>query len=228
VPPSQQRTALVTGAARGIGAAIAAELSARGVNIVAPTRQELELGDPEAIEHFLNAQKASGVSIDILVNNAGINFIDPLEDIAQETWHKTFQVNVHAPFRLAQALAPAMKERRWGRIVNVSSMFSVVSRPHRTVYSATKSALNGLTRTLAIELGPANVLVNSVGPGYVETALTRQNNSAEELDRIACTIPLRRLAQPKEIATFVAFLCSEDNSYITGQLLLVDGGFTIL
>jgi NAD(P)-dependent dehydrogenase (short-subunit alcohol dehydrogenase family) len=228
VPPSQQRTALVTGAARGIGAAIAAEFVARGVNVVAPTRQELELADPAAIEHFLTTQKTSGVSIDILVNNAGINFINPLEDVSQETWHKTFQVNVHAPFRLAQALAPAMKERRWGRIVNISSMFSVVSRQHRAVYSATKSALNGLTRTLAIELGPGNVLVNSVGPGYVETALTRQNNSAEELDRIAGTIPLRRLAQPEEIAKFVAFLCSEDNTYITGQLLLADGGFTIL
>jgi 3-oxoacyl-[acyl-carrier protein] reductase len=228
VPPSQQRTALVTGAARGIGAAISAEFAARGVNVIAPTRQNLELADPAAIEHFLTTQKTTGVSIDILVNNAGINFINPLEDISQEDWHKTFQVNVHAPFRLAQALAPAMKERRWGRIVNVSSMFSVVSRQHRAVYSATKSALNGLTRTLAIELGPGNVLVNSVGPGYVETALTRQNNSAEELDRIAGTIPLRRLAQPEEIAKFVAFLCSEDNTYITGQLLLADGGFTIL
>jgi 3-oxoacyl-[acyl-carrier protein] reductase len=103
-----------------------------------------------------------------------------------------------------------------------------VTKEQRAAYSTVKSGLNGLTRTLAVELGPSNVLVNAVGPGYVETELTRQNNSPEDLKRIANSIPLGRLAQPAEIAKFVAFLCSDDNSYTTGQLLLIDGGFTCL
>jgi 3-oxoacyl-[acyl-carrier protein] reductase len=222
------RTALITGGARGIGAAIAAELKARGCNVVAPSRQELDLASPDSIEQFVARQSESGTAIDILVNNAGINFINPIEKISQETWLQTFQVNLHAPFRLVQAMAPAMKDRGWGRIINISSVFSTVTKEHRAVYSTVKSGLNGLTRTLAVELGPSNVLVNSVGPGYVETELTRQNNSPEALERIAGNIPLRRLAQPSEIAKFVAFLCSEENTYITGQLLLIDGGFTCL
>lgn len=225
---AEKRTALVTGAARGIGAAIASELTARGIRVLAPTRQDLDLSSPGSIDQFVQRQAESGVHVDILVNNAGINFINPVENISQESWLNAFQVNLHAPFRLVQALAPSMKARQWGRIVNISSIFSLVTKEHRAAYSAVKSGLNGLTRTLAVELGPSNVLVNGVGPGYVETELTRQNNSVEALQRIASAIPLRRLAQPSEVAKFVAFLCSDDNSYITGQLLLIDGGFTCL
>jgi 3-oxoacyl-[acyl-carrier protein] reductase len=220
---SSKRTALVTGGGRGIGAAIATELTARGVAVLAPTRQELDLANPDSIERFLSRHAESGVHVDILINNAGINFISPMEKISRETWLQTFQVNLHAPFRLIQALAPGMKERRWGRIVNISSIFSMVTKEQRAAYSAVKSGLNGLTRTLAVELGPSNVLVNGVGPGYVETELTRQNNSPEDLKRIANSIPLGRLAQPAEIAKFVAFPCSDDNTYVTGQLLLIDG-----
>ena len=225
---AKTRTALVTGGARGIGAAIVAELARRGVRVLAPTRQELDLADPASVEAYIVRQKETGEPIDILVNNAGINFINPIEKISQEMWLQTFQVNLHSPFRLTQAFAPGMQDRNWGRIINISSVFSTVTKEHRAVYSTVKSGLNGLTRTLAVELGPSNVLVNSVGPGYVETELTRQNNSPEAIERIRGTIPLRRLAQPSEIANFVAFLCSNDNTYITGQLLLIDGGFTCL
>lgn len=222
------RTALVTGGARGIGAAIVAELQSRGVRVLAPPRQELDLADPASVEAYLARQRETGETVDILINNAGINFINPIEKISQELWLQTFQVNLHSPFRLAQAFAPAMKAQNWGRIINISSVFSTVTKEHRAVYSTVKSGLNGLTRTLAVELGPNNVLVNAVGPGYVETELTRQNNSPEALERIVANIPLRRMAQPSEIARFVAFLCSDDNTYITGQLLLIDGGFTCL
>ena len=225
---SKTRTALVTGGARGIGAAIAAALTDRGLRVLTPTRQELDLADSSSVERFVSRHQESGEHVDILVNNAGINFINPIERISQEMWLQTFQVNLHSPFRLVQALAPAMKTQNWGRIINISSVFSTVTKEHRAVYSTVKSGLNGLTRTLAVELGPSNVLVNSVGPGYVETELTRQNNSPEDIQRIAGNIPLRRLAQPGEIARFVAFLCSDENTYITGQLLLIDGGFTCL
>ncbi len=110
----------------------------------------------------------------------------------------------------------------------MSSIFGIVTRAQRAAYSTTKAGLAGLTRTMAVEMGRDNVLVNCVAPGYVGTELTRQNNSDEDLERIAETIPVGRLAEPAEIAKFVAFLCSEDNTYITGQVLVADGGFTCL
>jgi 3-oxoacyl-[acyl-carrier protein] reductase len=196
------------------------------VKVLAPTRDELNLAQSDSIERYVQTCQQRGTRVDILVNNAGINIIEPLERVTSEAWASTMQVNLNAPFRLIQAFAPQMKERRWGRVVSISSIFGVVARAQRAAYSTTKSALAGLTRTAAIELGPQNVLVNCVAPGYVETALTRQNNSPDELQRIAGTIPLARLAQPEEIAKFVAFLCSDDNTYITGQVLVADGGFT--
>jgi NAD(P)-dependent dehydrogenase (short-subunit alcohol dehydrogenase family) len=217
---------LVTGGARGIGAAIVGELNSRGLNVLAPTRDELDLARADSIERYIEACQKQAVRVDILVNNAGINIIEPLDRVSPEAWVSTLQVNLNAPFRLIQAFAPHMKERRWGRVVSISSIFGIVARAQRAAYSTSKSALAGLTRTAAIELGPHNVLMNCVAPGYVETELTRQNNSPEELQRIAGTIPLGRLAQPEEIAKFVAFLCSDDNSYITGQVLVADGGFT--
>lgn len=218
------RTALLTGASRGIGAAIAAALTERGIRILSPSRQELDLSDPASVDRFIAAN--SVVPVDILVNNAGINLIKPLEAIDDAVWDAMFQVDLRAPFQLLRAFAPPMKARGWGRVVNLSSVFSLVSRERRISYTTMKSGLNGLTRAAAVELGPYGVLVNAVCPGYVETALTRQNNSPADLEHIRATIPLRRLAQPAEIARFVAFLCSDDNTYITGQMLAIDGGFT--
>lgn len=193
-----------------------------------PAREELDLSDATSIERFLDGLHHKQPGIDILVNNAGINIINPLEEISPTSWQSMLQVNLSAPFRLAQALAPTMRERRWGRIINITSIFGIVTRQQRAAYSATKSGLAGLTRTLAVELGRDNVLVNGVAPGYVETELTRQNNSTADLERIAGTIPMGRLAQPQEIAKLVAFLCSDDNTYITGQVVVADGGFTCL
>jgi NAD(P)-dependent dehydrogenase (short-subunit alcohol dehydrogenase family) len=223
-----ERTALVTGGSRGIGAAIVDELSVRGIQVLAPRRLALDLSDANSIEKYLQSLADEERKIDILVNNAGINFISPLEKISPDTWQSMLQVNVTAPLRLAQAIAPQMRRRAWGRIVNISSIFGIVTRARRAAYSTAKAGLAGLTRTLAVELGRDNVLVNCVAPGYVGTELTRQNNSDEEIARIAETIPLGRLAEPSEIAKFVAFLCSEENTYITGQVLVADGGFTCL
>lgn len=221
------RTALVTGAARGIGKAIAAELAAGGWNILAPTRAELDLANPASVEAYC-AQLTAGQPVDALINNAGINVINPVEKVRDEDWDAMLQVNVTAPRKLAQAVAAGMIARGWGRIVNISSVFGVVSRAGRSAYTTTKAAINGLTRTLAIELGPAGILVNSVCPGYVATDLTYQNNSAADIEAIKQTIPLRRLGTAEEIARLVAFLCSDANSYITGQFIIQDGGFTCL
>jgi 3-oxoacyl-[acyl-carrier protein] reductase len=118
-----------------------------------------------------------------------------------------------------------MKSNRYGRIVNISSIWSVVAKEGRLAYTASKSALNGATRTLAVELGEHGILVNTIAPGYVNTELTSQNNSSEQLRLIRNNIPLKRLAEPNEIAQIAAFLCSEKNSYMTGQVLVADGGY---
>lgn len=219
------RTALITGGSRGIGAAIVNKLTIDGYDILAPTRQEMDLGSSESIKSYLIKKKSQ---IDILINDAGINRIALLKDIKDQDLIDTIQINMLAPLRIIQEVTPHMQRTRFGRIVNISSIWSIVNRPGRTIYSISKSALNGLTRSLAVELAPYNILVNAVAPGYVATDLTRQNNSEEELKIICEAIPIRRLAEPHEIANIVAFLCSEQNTYLTGQTIVVDGGFTCL
>jgi NAD(P)-dependent dehydrogenase (short-subunit alcohol dehydrogenase family) len=218
--------ALVTGGSRGIGRAIVDELRRRGMDVLAPGREELDLAKPASVQKFIKAEARTG--IDVLVNNAGINHIRPLVKLDAAAWQEMIQVNLTAPMELIQGFSGGMRERKWGRIVNISSVFSLVTREGRAAYSSTKSGLNGLTRTCAVELAPEGILVNAVCPGYVETEMTRRNNGPAELAAIASAIPLRRLAQPDEIARVVGFLCSEENTYCTGQLLAVDGGFTVV
>lgn len=221
-----RRRALVTGASRGLGAAIAALLRDRGIDVLTPSRLDLDLSQPDSIKRYTQAPDVE--AIDILVNNAGINTPRLLEDLRDDEWAATLQTNLTSVMALTRALAPGMRARRWGRIVNISSIFSLVTKEKRALYSATKAGLNGFTRAAAIELASDGVLVNAVCPGYVDTELTRKNNAPADLAKIAATIPLKRLAMPEEIARFVAFLVSEDNTYITGQTLAIDGGFTCL
>jgi 3-oxoacyl-[acyl-carrier protein] reductase len=216
-------TALVTGASRGIGAAIVQRLMADGCNVLAPTRQEMDLESNTSIDAYLSQIKDH---IDILVNDAGINRISILSDIKDQDVDDTLQINLIAPLRIIREVSPHMQKKGFGRILNISSVWSVVSRPGRISYTMSKAALNGMTRSLAVELAPYNILVNAVAPGYVLTDLTRQNNSEAELETIRKTIPLLRLAEPQEIANIVAFLCSEQNTYLTGQTIVIDGGFT--
>jgi len=220
------RTVLITGGARGIGAAIAARLHATGHTVVAPPREELDLAVPESVDGYLARQR--GVAIDILVNNAGINILRPIAEIDDATWATMLQVNLTSALRLTQGIAPAMAARGWGRILNVASIFAVVTRERRGAYSMTKAALAALTRTAAVEYGPGGVLVNALAPGYVDTELTRRNNPPEAIAAIESGIPLRRMAQATELAEVAAFLVSDANSYLTGQTIIVDGGFTCL
>lgn len=217
-----KRKVLITGGARGIGAAIAKEMSQCGFEIIAPSRGELDLSKPPSVENFLKTPPR----VDVLVNNAGINVLKSLADLDGATWAEMMQVNLSAPLRLIQAVAPHMREQKWGRILNVSSIFSLVTKENRAAYSTTKSGLNALTRSAAVELGPHGILVNALCPGYVDTELTRKNNSLAEIEKIEESIPLRRMAKADELARVAAFLCSEENSYLTGQMVVVDGGFT--
>jgi 3-oxoacyl-[acyl-carrier protein] reductase len=214
---------LVTGASRGIGFAIADRLRQEGVRVLAPDRSYLDLSSSASMDAYLSTLNER---IDILVNNAGINKLSSGQEVTDADLYETLQVNLAAPLRLIRALSPRMVENNYGRIINISSVWSVVSKQRRVTYSMSKAGLNALTRSLAVELAPHNVLVNAVAPGFVNTELTSQNNSLEEIEAISRLIPMGRLAEPAEIAELVFFLCSERNSYITGQTLLVDGGFS--
>jgi NAD(P)-dependent dehydrogenase (short-subunit alcohol dehydrogenase family) len=216
------RVALVTGASRGIGLAIARLFQEAGASVLTPTRAEMDMSDIASIERYIGSVNGS---IDVLVNNAGINILAGLDEIERDGLNEMLQINLVAPIMLTKLVAEKMKANRYGRIVNISSIWSVVAKERRLAYAASKSAMSGVTRTLALELGQYGVLVNAIAPGYVNTELTSQNNSPEQIKQISSSIPLQRLAEPEEIAEAVAFLCSRKNSYMTGQVLVVDGGY---
>jgi 3-oxoacyl-[acyl-carrier protein] reductase len=220
-----EKIALVTGASRGIGKAIAEQLERDGVKLLLPTRKELDLLSNDSIDVYLESLRQQ---IDILVNNAGINRLGDFNAIKDSDLLDTIQINLVAPVRLTRGVIPGMIKRKYGRIVNISSIWSLISRPGRLTYSVSKSGLNAFTRSLAVEVAAYNILVNTVAPGYVNTELTRQNNTERELQNIRKMIPILRLAEPEEIACLVAFLCSEKNTYLTGQCLIIDGGYTCL
>lgn len=221
----KRKTALITGGSRGIGSAISTCFKTQGIKVLAPTRKEMDLLSDRSIDAYLDHLKEP---VDILVNNAGINLIAPIAELTDKNIKDTFQINLLAPLRIIRKLAPRMIKRKYGRIINIGSIWGLITKPKRITYTITKSGVAGLTRSLAIELAPYHILVNCVAPGYVNTELTKKNNSLAELSKIKNAIPLRRLCEPCEIAEVVLFLSSEKNSYITGQTIIVDGGYLCL
>jgi len=221
---SNHRTVFLTGGARGIGAAIRQELVTAGYAVLSPSREELDLASKDSVEAYL--RKHADLSADVLINNAGMNVPEKISKISWDTWSKTLQTNLTSAVRLIQFLAPGMSSRGYGRILNTSSILGIVTKEGRAAYSMTKAALNALTRSAALEFGAGGVLVNSLAPGYVDTELTRKNNSPEELASITRSIPLGRMADPQELAKVAGFLVSDQNTYLTGQTVVVDGGFT--
>jgi len=217
-----KKNILITGASRGIGKEIKKELENNGFNCITPTREELDINDSKSIEDFFFNLK---VEIDGLVNNAGINILGNLDSLSNADINSMVNTNLIAPLKLIQYVSKNMKLKRYGKIVNISSIWGVRSKEFRTLYSMTKFGINGITKSLARELGEYNILINSIAPGYVNTEMTQKNVSLEEQNKIKETIPLKRFAEPEEIAKLVAFLVSENNSYITGEIITIDGGF---
>ncbi len=184
--------ALVTGGSGGIGSSISEYFESHGVEVERPTRSELDLSKRRSVDQYVS----SGLDFDILVNNAGINHLCAISDLDLENWDKTIEVNLTSSAILMKACLGAMRKKKWGRIVNVASIYGRVVREHRGIYSATKAALIHLSATLAIEEAKHGILVNTVSPGFVNTPLTSQNNSPEKIKALVEQVPMGRLAEP--------------------------------
>jgi 3-oxoacyl-[acyl-carrier protein] reductase len=241
------RTALITGATRGIGKATAdcfyeaganliltgtkkeeidrlnAELSAQGVD--RKQYVQVDFADAASTKHFLEQLDAFG-TIDICVNNAGVNKIMDFVDTTYDDFKWLQTINLEVPYRILKVLGPKMIANQYGRIVNIASVWSVVTRHGRSMYTTSKTALVGLTKTLAVEWAQHNVLVNAVSPGFTLTELTKNTNTVEQLHVIEKMIPAKRMADPIEMARAITFLCSDFNTYLTGQNITIDGGYT--
>lgn len=214
---------LLTGSSRGIGKEIKKRLE-KEYKVIAPSRKELDLLDDSSISDYV--KKIKKEKINIIINNAGINHPQWIDEMSDENIKETIQINLVAPIKIVRGLVGNMKKDQWGRIVNISSIFGVVARGKQVLYTGTKHGINGVTKSLALELAQHNVLVNSVCPGFTDTDLIRIN-PPEKIAAIEKDIPLGRLAKPKEIAELVYFLISDNNSYITGESIVIDGGFSI-
>lgn len=233
----KNRTCLVTGGTRGIGLAIVESFLSAGANVIytgkSPkgqlthpnaTYESVDFENNESVATFL--KNLDKYTIDVMVNNAGINKIDSFGSINPEDFVRIQKINVEGPFRLCNYLAPLMAKRNYGRIVNIGSIFGHVSKEKRGSYSTSKFAILGMTKALALDFAASNVLVNVVSPGFIDTELTRTVLSQAEIDDLVSQVPMKRLGNPGEIATLVTFLCSDKNSFINAQNILIDGGFT--
>lgn len=217
------RTVFITGGSRGIGKSISTLLKKEGYIVISPPRGELDLNDQNSIlSYFANNPS---LKIDILINNAGVNLPQWIQEMDDNNINTTIQINLTAPILVTRALLSRMKKQKWGRIVNISSAYGIVARGKQVLYVATKHGINGVTKALALELATSNILVNSVCPGFTETELVMRNTQ-EKIKQIESDIPLGRLAKPIEIARLVSFLISDQNTYITGSTIVIDGGFT--
>jgi 3-hydroxybutyrate dehydrogenase len=251
-----ERVALVTGGGRGIGQSVARKLARLGADVIvsARTRNEIEavaaglraqgrrahaiaadLGDRSGCETLLREAVDRMGRVDILVNNAGVHHVAPVDVETDEGWHRVMAVNLHSAFYLTRATLPAMRDRRWGRIINVGSTSSLKGTAGEPAYTASKHALLGLTRAVAIDAAPYNVTVNAVCPWYVDTDMARAiaameaDRQGEPTDtvwrRLEATNPQGRMITADEVADLIAYLCTSGARPITGQALVVASGY---
>jgi 3-oxoacyl-[acyl-carrier protein] reductase len=238
------KLAIITGGTRGIGKAIAERFLDAGASVILTgtkineieklnnnktsdriTYLQVDFSDQKSVNAFLT-EVSSYNKIDVLINNAGVNKIALNTETTNEDFDLLNDINVKGPYILCREVSKLMKKNEYGRIVNITSIWSAITRPGRSIYTTAKFAIAGLTKTLAVELAEYNILVNSVGPGFTMTELTVTTNTPEEIKKITDIIPIKRMAQPIEIANIVLFLCSDLNTYLTGQNIIVDGGYT--
>ncbi|MBM3519732.1 MAG: 3-oxoacyl-[acyl-carrier-protein] reductase [Alphaproteobacteria bacterium] len=239
------KTALVTGASSGIGTAIAEILHRAGATVaISGTRAEAleavkaklgdrvhsipcNLSDPAEVEKLVPAAEAAMGSLDILINNAGITRDGLTMRMKDEDWQQVLDVNLSAAFRLCRASMRGMMKRRWGRIINITSVVGVTGNPGQANYVAAKAGLIGLTKSLALELASRNITVNAIAPGFVATPMTDVLNEKQR-ESILARVPAGRLGTPAEIAAATLYLAAEEAAYVTGQTLHVNGGMALV
>lgn len=245
----KDRIAIVTGAARGIGAATAQVLAQKGAKVavtdidvelleqvVATIKQAggeatafpCDVSRPEQTDQLVNDVVAKYGKVDILVNNAGICPRIPVDEMTEEMFDRMFNINLKPVFFLTRAAANVMKQYKWGRVVNISSTGGRIGAVHNsTVYSGTKGGMLAMTKSLARHYAPYNILINAIAPGAVDTRMFA-NVAAEAREEYVETVPLRRFAQPIEIAQSIVHLCSEETTWVTGATLDVNGGVVMV
>jgi 3-oxoacyl-[acyl-carrier protein] reductase len=240
------KTALVTGASGGIGGAIAKALHAQGATVVlSGTRQEAldalkaELGaraftatcnlsDIASVEALPKAaEEAAGAGIDILVNNAGITKDNLFMRMKDDEWDQVIAVNLTAAFRLSRAVLRGMMKKRWGRIIQITSVVGATGNPGQGNYAAAKAGLVGMTKSLAGEVASRNITVNAVAPGFIQTAMTDVLTDQQK-EMISGRIPAGRMGMPTEIAAAVTYLASEEAAYVTGETIHINGGMAMI
>jgi 3-oxoacyl-[acyl-carrier protein] reductase len=238
------RVALVTGASRGIGEAVARRLAAEGARVLAAARsiadlervvseiagaggqaesRALDVSDANSIETVVKGALEQHGQIDVLVNNAGIAEDNLLLRMSREAWDRVLATNLTGVFVLTQAVVKGMVRRRYGRIVNVTSVVGLMGNAGQANYAAAKAGLVGFTKSVARELGSRNITCNAVAPGFISTAMTDQMTEAARAS-LSGQIPAQRLGTPEDVAAAVAYLASEEAAYVTGTVLNVSGG----
>lgn len=215
------KTIFLTGCSGGLGSSIYDRFKEE-FNIIAPTRAELDLSNPISIENYF--EKNNFQNIDILINNAGVNQLNSFIDITHEELLNTFNINTFSPLFISQEIIKRFfLQNKGGQIINIGTFWLSKTRAFRTTYGMSKAALEYLTKSIAIEFGEKNIMCNCISPGFIETKLTRQNNSESDINTIANNIPLKRLAQTNEITELINFLI-KNNTYINGENIYIDGG----
>ena len=238
------RTALVTGASGGIGAAIARQLHAQGAKLVVAGRRRdalfalaetlgervtvevAELAEPEAAERLIAAADAGG-GPDVLINNAGLTRDNLALRMKDEDWQTVLDVNLTASFQLIRASLRGMMRRRWGRIVNVASIVALTGNPGQANYAAAKAGMIGMTRSLAAEVASRGITVNCVAPGFIQTPMTAALGE-EQRRSLLERVPIGRLGTGADVAAAIGYLASEEAAYVTGQTLHVNGGLAMI
>ncbi len=244
----QNKTALVTGGSRGIGKAIALAFAENGANVAFTYKSAASAADEVAKAIEAKGRKALAIQsdaknfseansvvervmaqfqrLDILVNNAGITKDTLLMRMSEQDWDDVIDTNLKGAFNFSKAVCKQMMSQREGVIINISSIAGVIGNPGQTNYAAAKAGLIGMTKTLAKELSSRNIRVNAVAPGFVDTDMT-EKLTPQQKEALMGMIPLKRTAKPEEIASVVLFLASQASSYVTGQVLCVDGGLVM-
>ena len=232
------KTALITGASRGIGNSVALEFKDKGYSVIGTATSKdgaenlnkngiegyvLDLSSKDSIEEFWSSLEESGKDISVLVNNAGITRDNIVLRMSDEEWEDIMSVHLYGTFQLSKKALKMMLKSKWGRIINISSASASIGNRGQSNYAAAKAGVEAFTKSLAKEVGKRDITINAVAPGFISTDMTK-NNDGVNSEYLIKEIPLGRFGEPEEVANLVYFLCSPESSYITGQTIHINGG----